>query len=134
MRSRRLPVPEESRPGPRVTIRVLRVTCGVSDRAPALAAAFLEVVDDKNSSFHVRSARTSPCNAGRRNNTPDLAVFGAYPGVHVVVLLAGGSRDSDPLVVSRGGPDGPERFPLSEVIGFFGNDCPVTYLQLRPDE
>ena len=64
----------------------------------------------------------------------DLVVFGAYPGVHVVVLLAGGSRESDPPVVSHGGPDGPERYPLSEVIGFFGNDCPVTYLQLRPNE
>jgi hypothetical protein len=32
----------------------------------------------------------------------DLAVSGAYPGVHVVALLVGGSRESNPPVVSQG--------------------------------
>ncbi len=62
----------------------------------------------------------------------DLVVFGAYPGLHVVVLLAGGSRESNPPVASHGGPSGPQRYPLSEVAGFFASDSPVTYLQLRP--
>jgi hypothetical protein len=64
----------------------------------------------------------------------DLAVFGAYPGIHVVVLLAGGSREANPAVVSHGAPGGPEGYPLSEVISFFGNDCPVTYLCLRSNK
>jgi hypothetical protein len=36
-------------------------------------------------------------------------------------------------VVSHGGPGGPQRFALSEVISFFGENSPVTYLQLRPN-
>lgn len=62
----------------------------------------------------------------------DLVVFGAYPGLHVVVLLAGGSRKSNPPVASHGGASGPQRYPLSEVAGFFGSGSPVTYLRLRP--
>jgi hypothetical protein len=61
----------------------------------------------------------------------DLAVFGAFPGLHVVTLLAGGSQMSDPPVASHGGAGDPSRYPLSEVIGFFGANCPVTYLRLR---
>jgi len=63
----------------------------------------------------------------------DLAVFGGYPGLHVVSLLQGGSHEGDPAVASHGGPGGPQRFPLSEVVSFFGPGCPVTYLQLRPN-
>jgi len=63
----------------------------------------------------------------------DLAVFGGYPGLHVVALLQGGSAQGDPAVVSHGGAAGPQRFPLSEVTSFFGKGCPVTYLQLRPN-
>jgi hypothetical protein len=61
----------------------------------------------------------------------DLAVFGAYPGVHVVALLAGGSHKSNPPVASHGGASGPGLFSLSDVTSFFGNNCPVTYLSLR---
>jgi len=63
----------------------------------------------------------------------DLAVFGAYPGLHVVALLQGGCREADPAVVSHGGEGGPEQYPLSEVLSFFGPGCPVTYLRLRPN-
>lgn len=63
----------------------------------------------------------------------DLVVFGGYPGVHVVAMLQGGSQEGDPAVVSHGGPGGPQRFALSEVISFFGENSPVTYLQLRPN-
>ena len=61
----------------------------------------------------------------------DLAVFGAYPGVHVVALLAGGSSKSNPPVASHGGASGPGLFSLSDVTNFFGSNCPVTYLRLR---
>ncbi len=61
----------------------------------------------------------------------DLAVFGAYPGVHVVALLAGGSNKSNPPVASHGGASGPGLFSLSDVANFFGSNCPVTYLRLR---
>ena len=63
----------------------------------------------------------------------DLVVFGGYPGVHVVAMLQGGSQEGDPTVVSHGGPGGPQRFALSDVISFFGENSPVTYLQLRPN-
>ena len=63
----------------------------------------------------------------------DLAVFGAYPGLHVVALLAGGLHHSNPPVVSHGGSGGPSSYPLSEMIGFFGQACPVTYLRLLPN-
>jgi hypothetical protein len=63
----------------------------------------------------------------------DLAVFGGYPGLHVVALLAGGSHHADPTVASHGGPGDPQRYPLSQVIAFFGPSCPVTYLRLRPN-
>ena len=63
----------------------------------------------------------------------DLAVFGAYPGVHVVTLLQGGSQDADPAVASHGGQAGPGRYSLSDVVSFFGPGVPVTYLQLCPN-
>jgi len=63
----------------------------------------------------------------------DLAVFGAYPGLHVVTLLQGGCHDSDPAVASHGGQCDPYRYPLSKLISFFGSHCPATYLQLRPN-
>jgi hypothetical protein len=61
----------------------------------------------------------------------DLAVFGPYPGLHVVVLLAGGSRGSNPPVASHGGAVGPGQYLLYEVRDFFGQDCIVTCLRLR---
>jgi hypothetical protein len=61
----------------------------------------------------------------------DLAVFGPFPGLHVVTLLAGGSQVSNPAVCSHGGPGDPSRYLLSDVVGFFGHGCIVTYLQLR---
>jgi hypothetical protein len=63
----------------------------------------------------------------------DLAVFGAYPGLHVVALLQGGSQDADPAVASHGSSTGPGRFSLSEVASFFGTGVLVTYLQLCPN-
>lgn len=63
----------------------------------------------------------------------DLVVLGAYPGLHVVALLQGGSQDADPAVASHGSGVGPERYSLSEVASFFGPDVPLTYLQLRPN-
>jgi len=63
----------------------------------------------------------------------DLAVFGAYPGLHVVTLLQGGSQDADPAVASHGSGVGPQRYSLSEVVSFFGPGVLVTYLQLRPN-
>jgi hypothetical protein len=63
----------------------------------------------------------------------DLAVFGGYPGLHVVTLLQGGSQDADPAVASHGSGVGPERYALSDVASFFGPGVPVTYLQLRPN-
>ena len=63
----------------------------------------------------------------------DLAVFGEYPGLHVVVLLAGGSDHADPPVASQGGPGDPQRYSLSQQKAFFGPNCPVTYLRLRPN-
>jgi hypothetical protein len=61
----------------------------------------------------------------------DLAVFGAYPGLHVVVLLTGGCRQSDPPVASHGGAGDPNRYLLSDALGYFGAGCPVAYLRLR---
>jgi hypothetical protein len=63
----------------------------------------------------------------------DLAVFGAYPGLHVVTLLQGGSQDADPAVASHGSGVGPGRYSLSQVASFFGSRVLVTYLQLRPN-
>ena len=44
----------------------------------------------------------------------DLAVFGAFPGHHVVVLLTGGE---DPMCVSHGGEGDPKMAPLSHFEG-----------------
>ncbi len=62
----------------------------------------------------------------------DLTVFGAFPGIHVVVMLIGGRLRPDPPVASHGGPGDPNRYRLSEVQGYFGSDVEVTYLRLRP--
>ena len=64
----------------------------------------------------------------------DLVVFGAYPGLHVVALLDGGNHDSNPPVASHGGPGDPNRFLLSDLMSFFGQNCVVTYLSLRPND
>jgi hypothetical protein len=44
----------------------------------------------------------------------DLAVFGAFPGKHVVVIVGTGA---DPLCVSHGGPGDPKEAPLSHFLG-----------------
>jgi hypothetical protein len=65
----------------------------------------------------------------------DLAVFGAHPGVHVVVLLEGGCRDSNPPVASHGEEGDPRRYFLSDEIAFFAKASPgVTYLRLRSND
>jgi hypothetical protein len=61
----------------------------------------------------------------------DLAVFGGYPGLHVVSFLDGGNHDSNPPVASLGGPGDPNRYLLSDVMSFFGQNSAVTYLSLR---
>jgi hypothetical protein len=61
----------------------------------------------------------------------DLLVIGAYPGIHVVALLADGQLTNTPQVASLGGPGDPRSFLLSEEIGFFGSDVEVTYLRLQ---
>jgi hypothetical protein len=64
----------------------------------------------------------------------DLVVFGAFPGLHVAVLLAGGSRESNPPVASHGHQGDPNRYPLDEMIASFGTESPVTYLRLRSND
>jgi hypothetical protein len=63
----------------------------------------------------------------------DLAVFGAFPGIHVVALLRGGRLRPDPPVASHGGAGDPQRYLLSEEKAFFGSGVEVTYLRLRPN-
>ena len=58
----------------------------------------------------------------------DLAVFGAYPGLHVVALLQGGSQDADPAVASHGSGPAPAatRYPRwrrSSVPAFSSPTC-----------
>lgn len=53
----------------------------------------------------------------------DLAILGPGTGDHVVMLLEGGARKSDPLVMSHGHPgiDDPSISPLSSMLrGFNG--------------
>lgn len=51
----------------------------------------------------------------------DLAIFGPGTGDHVVMLVQGGTRFKDPLVMSHGHPgaDDPEIRPLSDFIREF---------------
>lgn len=51
----------------------------------------------------------------------DLAIFGPGTGDHVVMLLEGGARKADPLVMSHGHPgaDDPGIFPLSNSLREF---------------
>lgn len=44
----------------------------------------------------------------------DLAVFGATPGKHVVIIV---ERGSDPACISHGGPGDPKEAPLSHFTG-----------------
>ena len=55
----------------------------------------------------------------------DLAVFGTFPGKHVVVLLESGE---DPMCVSHGGPGDPKLAPLST----FRSIGPLTVLRGVP--
>jgi hypothetical protein len=57
----------------------------------------------------------------------DLIVFGAYPGIHVVMLKDSGST-SDPLVFSNGSQGDPKVFPLSVFLNEFAGRT-VTYLE-----
>lgn len=62
----------------------------------------------------------------------DLAVYGAYPGVHVVMLLQAGLVPAPgPLVASHGVPWAPQIMPLDHMsAGFPGR--PVTFLRGVP--
>jgi hypothetical protein len=61
----------------------------------------------------------------------DLVVFGAYPGVHVVMLKDAGTA-ADPNVYSNGSAPDPKVFPLSVFLREFAGRG-VTYLQgLQP--
>jgi hypothetical protein len=55
----------------------------------------------------------------------DLAVFGAYPGKHVVVIVGTGQ---DPSCISHGGPGDPKEAPLSHFLGI----GPLTVLRGVP--
>ena len=64
----------------------------------------------------------------------DLVVFGGGTGTHVVMLLGGGFRQSDPPVASHGHPgaDDPSVMPLSSMRARFPGQ-PVTYLRIIRD-
>lgn len=70
-----------------------------------------------------------------RKNTwrGDLVVFGGGSGLHVVVLMQGGSQVNNPMVCSHGGEVDPRLYTLQTEINYFGSHCPVTYLRLRPN-
>jgi hypothetical protein len=59
----------------------------------------------------------------------DLVVFGGGTGTHVVMLIEGGIRVSNPRVVSHGGKDDPSLYHLSDLIDYFGHSCPLTFLR-----
>jgi peptidoglycan hydrolase-like protein with peptidoglycan-binding domain len=66
----------------------------------------------------------------RQQSQPgDLVVFGAAPGVHVVVLVQAGSA-ADPLVVSHGQQGDPRRVALSVEIAAHAANPGLTFLQL----
>jgi hypothetical protein len=59
----------------------------------------------------------------------DLIVYGADPGIHVVVTLQ--AWNGNPLVASMGGTGDPSYYHHNDEMNYFGWSTPTTTLRLR---